>query len=83
MEQKHQQFRGQARLPKFAVPKSYDIKLKPDLNDCKFSGTVEIAVDVVGDTKFLVLNAAELDVDSKSVKFRTQDSKVCFLNVFH
>lgn len=76
MEQKHQQFRGQARLPKFAVPKSYDIKLKPDLNACKFSGTVEIAVDVVGDTKFLVLNAAEIDVDSKSVKFRSQASKV-------
>lgn len=72
MEQKYQQFRGEARLPKFAVPKSYDIQLKPDLAACKFSGTVQIAVDVVADTKFLVLNAAELDVDSSSVKFQLQ-----------
>ncbi|OMO83998.1 hypothetical protein CCACVL1_11047, partial [Corchorus capsularis] len=26
-----EQFKGQPRLPKFAVPKRYDIRLKPDL----------------------------------------------------
>ncbi|KAL0330466.1 UNVERIFIED_CONTAM: Aminopeptidase M1 [Sesamum radiatum] len=57
-KQKHSQFRGQPRLPKFAVPKRYDLKLKPDLTAFKFAGAVQISVDVVSDTKFLVLNAA-------------------------
>ncbi|XP_020585074.1 aminopeptidase M1 [Phalaenopsis equestris] len=64
-----EQFKGQARLPKFAIPKRYDIFLKPDLDACKFTGTVEIAVDVVEDTRFLVLNAAELTVENQSVWF--------------
>ncbi|KAL1552325.1 AP-1 complex subunit mu-1-like [Salvia divinorum] len=67
--QKYSQFRGQPRLPKFAIPKRYDLKLKPDLTACKFTGAVQISVDVVSDTKFLVLNAAELSVNSKSVNF--------------
>ncbi|XP_042002862.1 aminopeptidase M1-like isoform X1 [Salvia splendens] len=58
--QSYSQFRGQPRLPKFAIPKRYDLKLKPDLAACKFAGAVQISVDVVSDTKFLVLNAAEL-----------------------
>ncbi|CAA0838041.1 Aminopeptidase M1 [Striga hermonthica] len=70
---KHSQFKGQPRLPKFAVPKRYDLKLKPDLTACKFSGAVQISVDVVSDTKFLVLNAAELAVDPKSVTFTSSD----------
>lgn len=64
------QFEGQARLPKFAVPKRYDIFLKPDLDACKFTGTVKITVDVVEDTRYLVLNAAELTVHNKSVWFQ-------------
>lgn len=76
-KQKYQQFKGQPRLPKFVVPKRYDIKLKPDLTACKFAGNVNIFVDVVADTKFIVLNAAELSVDSNSARFRSQDgSKV-------
>ncbi|GFQ02617.1 aminopeptidase m1 [Phtheirospermum japonicum] len=67
--QMHSQFKGQPRLPKFAVPKRYDLKLKPDLIACKFSGAVQISVDVVSNTKFLVLNAAELSVNPKSVTF--------------
>ncbi|KAK6161997.1 hypothetical protein DH2020_001838 [Rehmannia glutinosa] len=72
---KHSQFKGQPRLPKFAIPKRYDLKLKPDLTACKFSGAVQISVDVISDTKFLVLNAAELSVTPKSVTF-TSDNKV-------
>ena len=67
--QKYPQFRGQPRLPKFAIPKRYDLKLNPDLAACKFTGAVQISVHVVSDTKFLVLNAAELSVTSNSVKF--------------
>lgn len=77
-KQKYQQFKGQPRLPKFVVPKRYDIKLKPDLTACKFAGTVNIFVDVVADTKFIVLNAAELSVDSNSVRFGSQDGSKVF-----
>ncbi|XP_009802370.1 aminopeptidase M1 [Nicotiana sylvestris] len=70
-EHKYNQFKGQPRLPKFAVPKRYDLRLKPDLVACKFTGAVDISVDVVSDTKFIVLNAAELSVDPKSVLFKS------------
>ncbi|KMT17902.1 hypothetical protein BVRB_2g034310 isoform B [Beta vulgaris subsp. vulgaris] len=62
-------FKSQSRLPKFASPKRYDIRLKPDLTTCKFQGVVSIDVDVVSPTKHLVLNAADLNVDSSSVSF--------------
>ncbi|KAL3500812.1 hypothetical protein ACH5RR_039905 [Cinchona calisaya] len=71
----YHQFKGKPRLPKFAVPKRYNLKLKPDLTGCKFSGAVEITVDVVSATKFLVLNASELSVDSKSVHFTSSFNK--------
>lgn len=72
-QQKYYEFRGQSRLPKFAIPRRYDLKLKPDLDACKFSGQVQITVDVVSGTKFLVLNAAELSVESASVNFKSSD----------
>ncbi|KAA8546229.1 hypothetical protein F0562_003032 [Nyssa sinensis] len=80
MEQlhKYKQFKGQPRLPKFAVPKRYDIKLKPDLITCKFTGTVDISVDIVANTKFIVLNAAELAVDRNSVRFNTRNGSKVF-----
>lgn len=64
-----EQFKGQARLPKFAVPIRYNIWLKPDLNACKFAGSVAIELNIVADTSFIVLNAAELSVDTASVSF--------------
>lgn len=76
-KQKYSQFKGQPRLPKFAVPKRYDLKLKPDLTACKFSGAVQISIDIVTETKFLVLNAAELSVNPNSVTF-TSENKVPF-----
>ncbi|KAM1016828.1 hypothetical protein EV2_047476 [Malus domestica] len=65
MEQKQsiQGFKGHARLPNFAIPKRYDLHLKLDLSSaCAFSGVVEIHVSIVEETKFLILNALELDV---------------------
>ncbi|KAG0454705.1 hypothetical protein HPP92_023997 [Vanilla planifolia] len=67
-------FKGQPQLPKFAVPRKYEIFLKPDLRTCKFSGNVLITVDVVEDTRFLVLNAAELSIENGSVWFRSFSS---------
>ncbi|KAL0013197.1 hypothetical protein SO802_000266 [Lithocarpus litseifolius] len=72
-----EQFKGQPRLPKFAVPKRYDIRLKPDLSACKFSGSVAIELNIVADTRFIVLNATELSVDTTSVSFtHSSNSKV-------
>ncbi|CAA3003859.1 aminopeptidase M1 [Olea europaea subsp. europaea] len=74
-KQKCSQFKGQPRLPKFAIPNRYDLKLKPDLTASKFTGAVDISVDIVSVTKFLVLNAAELSVSPNSVNF-TSNNKV-------
>lgn len=77
------QFKGQPRLPKFALPKRYDIYLKPDLCLCKFSGSVSIDIDILSDTRFLVLNAADLLVHHASVSFTNQESsKVLNLSFF-
>ncbi|XP_020203865.1 aminopeptidase M1 [Cajanus cajan] len=68
------QFKGQPRLPKFAVPKRYDIKLKPDLVAHRFEGSVAVNLHVVAATSFIVLNAAELSVCNDAVSFTIQDS---------
>ncbi|KAM2021115.1 hypothetical protein ACFX16_043174 [Malus domestica] len=64
-----EQFKSQPRLPKFAVPKLYDLRLKPDLAACKFGGFVDIDFDIVANTKFIFLNAAELFFNAGSVFF--------------
>ncbi|PPR91700.1 hypothetical protein GOBAR_AA28977 [Gossypium barbadense] len=72
-------FKGQPRLPTFAVPKRYDIQLKPDLAACKFEGIVSIVVDIVADTRFIVLNAAaQLHINSDSVYFSDPNSNKVF-----
>ncbi|ESW08851.1 hypothetical protein PHAVU_009G079500 [Phaseolus vulgaris] len=68
------QFKGQPRLPKFAVPKRYDINLKPDLVEHRFLGSVAVNLDIVAATSFIVLNAAELSVATDAVSFTIGDS---------
>ncbi|KZV19999.1 hypothetical protein F511_26757 [Dorcoceras hygrometricum] len=65
-DQKLEQFKGQARLPDFAVPKSYELTLRPDLSACVFSGTVLIHISINRGTRFLVLNALELVISQVS-----------------
>ncbi|KAK9022672.1 hypothetical protein V6N11_002919 [Hibiscus sabdariffa] len=64
MDQKQniEQFKGQPRLPKFAIPKSYDLYLRLDLSACTFSGLVNINLSILDSTKYVVLNACELSV---------------------
>lgn len=73
-------FKGQPRLPTFVVPKRYDIQLKPDLAACKFVGNVSIVVNIVADTRFIVLNAAQLYINSDSVSFSDPNSYKVKLN---
>ncbi|XP_065637095.1 aminopeptidase M1 isoform X1 [Quercus suber] len=69
-----EEFKGQPRLPKFAVPKRYDIRLKLNLTTCKFAGSVAIELKIVADTSFIVLNATELSIDTTSVSFTHPDA---------
>ncbi|XVF48711.1 hypothetical protein PTKIN_Ptkin03bG0211400 [Pterospermum kingtungense] len=62
-------FKGQPRLPKFAFPKRYDIHLKPDLAACIFQGNVSIDLEIVADTRFIVLDASHLSITPGSVSF--------------
>lgn len=43
-DQKLEQFKGQARLPDFVVPKLYELAVKPYLSACDFSGIVLIHI---------------------------------------
>ncbi|XVF25182.1 hypothetical protein REPUB_Repub13aG0191300 [Reevesia pubescens] len=61
-KQNMEQFKGQPRLPQFAIPKRYDLSLKLDLSACTFSGSVHINLSVMEATKSIVLNACELVV---------------------
>ncbi|KAK7311962.1 hypothetical protein RJT34_10461 [Clitoria ternatea] len=67
-------FKGQPRLPTFAVPKRYDLRLKPDLDACRFAGSVAVNLDIVDPTNFIVLNAAELSVQNDAVSFTILDT---------
>ncbi|KAJ8480322.1 hypothetical protein OPV22_024049 [Ensete ventricosum] len=69
-----ERFKSQPRLPGFAIPRRYDLFLRPDLSSCRFAGSVQIVVDVVDDTRFLILNAADLAIDGGSVWFRNPSS---------
>jgi aminopeptidase N len=60
-------FKGQPRLPPFAVPRRYELFLKPDFSSFHFQGRAVITVDVLSPTRFLVLNAAALTVDPASI----------------
>ncbi|KAI6679669.1 hypothetical protein NL676_033550 [Syzygium grande] len=69
-----EQFKGKPRLPKFASPKRYDIRLKPDLTNCKFAGSVAIDLNIVSKTKFIVLNATDLSIQKETVSFTRKAS---------
>ena len=55
------------RLPRFARPDHYDIRLSLNLDDFTFAGNVSIAFDVVEGTDRIVLNSAEIEIDTATV----------------
>jgi puromycin-sensitive aminopeptidase len=55
------------RLPKSAAPRRYDVRLRPDLADGTFTGSVSIEVDVLEPLDRFVLNAADLSITSCTV----------------
>lgn len=69
LQQNVQQFKGQARLPKFAIPQSYNISMSVYVSNFTFLGVMEITIDIVSPTKYLVLNVADLVVEQSSIWF--------------
>ncbi|VVA94019.1 unnamed protein product [Arabis nemorensis] len=76
-------FKGCSRLPEFAVPKKYNLRLSPDLTAGDFAGTVAIDVDIVTATRFIVLNAVDLSVNNASVSFTPRNSSEVSLLRIH
>jgi len=63
------------RLPKFAVPKKYDILLEPDLENEMFSGSTKISVEILEPTNKLVLNAKKLEIETISISIENKEYK--------
>src|SRR6266571_4596982 len=55
------------RLPTTVVPKRYDLRLEPDLAAATFAGEAVITVEVETTLTEIVLNAAELAIQSVSI----------------
>lgn len=56
------------RLPTDVLPGAYRIELAPDLDTASFTGQVAIDLDVVTATNRIVLNAAELEISSATLR---------------
>ena len=56
------------RLPTSVIPERYEIKLTPDLLQWTFTGEVKIAVEVRQAVREVLLNAAELSIQSVSLR---------------
>ena len=54
------------RLPKDVVPKSYQVRVEPDLVNFTFKGSVAVNVNIEKETAKLILNAIELKIESAS-----------------
>lgn len=77
-----EQFKGQPRLPKFVVPKRYDINLKPDLAACTFAGVITVDLQVIEPTHFLVFNVSDLNISEISLVFGSQVYRPSSFEVF-
>jgi len=55
------------RLPYSVEPRRYELRLAPDLDAARFTGTVHIDAVAVEKVSEIVLNGAELTIDSASV----------------
>jgi puromycin-sensitive aminopeptidase len=55
------------RLPRYAAPTHYDIRLELDLETFTFVGSVGIDLEIAEATEALVLNAAEVEIKSATL----------------
>jgi len=52
------------RLPRQALPTHYDLRLEPDLETWTFDGQVSITVGVTDEIREIVLNSAEIEINT-------------------
>jgi puromycin-sensitive aminopeptidase len=63
-----------SRLPAIAAPARYAMRIEPDLNKQTFAGNETISLEIFKPTSEILLNAAELKIDSASIKASVPDS---------
>jgi len=56
------------RLPTVVTPASYDLTLRPDIDDASFTGSVTIAATASAAVAEIVLNSIELQIDTAVVR---------------
>ncbi len=56
------------RLPDFALPLNYDLRLAPDMTSFKCEGSEVIELDIRRATNYILLNALDLEIDSAEIK---------------
>jgi puromycin-sensitive aminopeptidase len=62
------------RLPRFARPSRYDLRLEPDLTTLSFAGEETITLEITEPTTEIVLNAVELAIGEATVTSERGDS---------
>nr|AML39764.1 aminopeptidase [Haemonchus contortus]CDJ85176.1 Peptidase M1 domain containing protein [Haemonchus contortus] len=62
------------RLPTFAVPQHYEIKIVPDMQTFAFTGSVSMTIRILEPTDFLKVHMVSIKLDS--VKLTLEDGKV-------
>lgn len=72
----------ESRLPSYVIPHHYDLKLKPNLKDFTFSGTVKISVTCDQKANEIFLNANELKIHKGHVEL-VDGSIVNLVNVIY
>ncbi|HEX2404142.1 MAG TPA: M1 family metallopeptidase, partial [Acidimicrobiia bacterium] len=55
------------RLPRTVIPAHYDLLLEPDLGTFTFDGQVSIRIEIVETLDQIVLNAAEIDIETMTL----------------
>ncbi len=69
------------RLPRNVIPVHYDLLLEPDLDTFTFAGTVGIRIGITESTSEIVLNCAEIEM--QSVSLRDGDVEIEVTDISH
>lgn len=69
MSAAHQLIVADSRLPKIVIPHSYDLDLRPNMQDGSFHGKIKINATVQDKTDRIVLHAhQELQIEMSDIK---------------
>lgn len=56
------------RLPRTVLPSVYQIRLRPDIDAERFSGTVSVSISVTESVEAITLNAKELEIQGAAIR---------------